>query len=154
LPDSLRAETIRLVVSGKRISIHTEASMKATLSLGLAAMIVISALATFTHARPDDAKSVTGVLIDQACAAKMMSKDDPQAAATKHPKACCMKDACASSGFAVISGKHLYKLDADGSKMAKEYLAKDDSTTMVTVTGDVESDKIDEVKSIAPAEKH
>ena len=105
--------------------------------------------------RADDAakkSSTTGVLIDQACGGKQMGKDDPQAAAAKHPKACCMKEACAASGFAVISGKHMYKLDEKGATMAKEYLAKEDSTTSVSVDGTVE-DGVIEVTAIHPAAK-
>jgi len=125
--------------------------MKVTL-IALAAAIAFGGFVTLSRAADDDdAKApITGVLIDQMCGAKMMSKDDPQAAAAAHKKACAMKDSCASSGFAVIQGKHMYKLDDAGAKMAKEYLAKDDASTMVTVDGTVKEDMI-AVKSIKPA---
>jgi hypothetical protein len=125
--------------------------MKAIL-VALAAVIAIGGYATTSRAH-DDNGPITGVLIDQACGTKQMTKDDPQAAAAKHPKACCMKDACASSGFAVIQGKHMYKLDDAGAKMAKEYLAKEDSTTLVTVGGTIKDDTI-AVTSLKAAEKH
>jgi hypothetical protein len=124
--------------------------MKSAL-ITVVALVVVASYSAF--ARPDDNKGpITGVLIDQACGAKQMTKDDPQAAAAKHPKACCVKEACASSGYAVISGKTMYKLDDKGAQLAKDYLAKEDSKTMVTVEGNVKDDTI-EVTAINPAEK-
>src|SRR5438105_2939884 len=76
-------------------------------------------------ARAED-MDVKGVLIDQHCAAKMMEKDDPQAAAEKHEKACCEKCA-ADAGLAVISGKTMYKLDDAGKAKALKYLKKHDN---------------------------
>src|SRR5205809_3350018 len=111
--------------------------------IAVAALMIVGSYTTFTRADDEKKGPVVGVLIDQACGAKMMTKDDPQAAAAKHPKSCCMKDACASSGYAVISGKKMYKLDDNGQKLAKEYLAKDDSKTMVSVEGTIEDDKIE-----------
>jgi hypothetical protein len=118
--------------------------------LGLAGLMSAAALA-------DDAKTttITGVLIDNACGAKMMAKDDPQAAAAEHPKSCAMKDACAASGYAVISGKRMLKFDENGNKLAKEYLAKDDATTAVSVEGTEQADGTLAVTAInaAPAAK-
>ena len=119
--------------------------------MSVAALLVVGSYTTLVRA-DDEKKPVTGVLIDQMCAAKMMSKDDPQAAAEGHKKACCMKDSCCNSGFAVISGKKMYKLDDNGAKLAKEYLSKEDSKTMVSVEGDVKDDTI-AVSAINPAEK-
>jgi hypothetical protein len=69
-----------------------------------------------------------------------MSKADPQKAAEKHPKDCCMKEGCAESGYAVISGKKMYKFDDNGNKLAKDYLAKSDNKTEVSVEGNVKED--------------
>jgi hypothetical protein len=104
----------------------------------------------------DDAKTekVTGVLIDQACGKRQMSKDDPEAAAAKHGKDCATKESCAKSGYAVIAGKKMYKLDEAGATKAKEYLAKEDSKTKVVVEGTKDGDTL-KVTSImaAPEEK-
>jgi hypothetical protein len=78
--------------------------------------------------------SVSGILIDQACGAKMMTEDDPEKAASAHPKACAMKDECAASGYAVISGKEMIKFDDNGNKLAKDFLAKTDKTDDLKVT--------------------
>jgi len=126
-----------------------EARVKSIL-IAFASLMIVTSYCAFVRAEDEKKGPVTGVLIDQMCGAKMMTKDDPQAAAMKHTKACAMKDACADSGFAVISGKHMYKLDDKGAKLAKEYLAKDDSKMMVTVDGDIEKDTI-EVTAINPA---
>jgi hypothetical protein len=111
--------------------------MRKSLIAGVALMgLVMSA----GLARAED-KEYKGVLIDQSCGDKQMSKDDPEAAAAKHPKACCLKEGCAKSGFAVISGKKMYKLDDASAAKAKEFLEKNDSTKVV-VKGEEKDDKL------------
>ena len=97
------------------------------------------------------ADEVTGVLIDQACGAKQMSKADPEKSAADHPKSCATKDSCAKSGYAVISGKKMWKLDDKGAQLAKDYL-KDHDSMKVVVKGTEKGDEI-QVTSInaAPA---
>ena len=94
----------------------------------IAGVALLSLFASVGTSRADT-KEIKGVLIDQSCCAKQMTKEDPEAAAASHPKACDMK--CADKGFSVISGKTAYKLDAAGSAMAKTYLEKNDSTKVV-----------------------
>ena len=95
-----------------------------------------------------DDKKISGVIIDQACAERYMKKDDPQAAAEKHPASCCLKPNCAASGFAVISGKDEIKLDASSNDKVKEYLGKDGVSTKVDVTGTQNADGTVTVTSI------
>jgi len=109
----------------------------------LVSLVAVSATLLFVQfTRADDDKkttTVTGILIDQHCGAKMMQKDDPEAAAAKHPKSCAINEDCAASGYAVISGKKMYKFDDAGNKLAKEYFEKNDSTHVGvygTVSGD------------------
>ena len=100
----------------------------------------------------DDAegKEVKGVLIDNACGAKQDSEEK----AAGHPKACAMKEGCAKSGFAVMSGKKLIKLDDAGNTKAKEYLGSDENTTKVIVIGTLSEDgKTIAVKEIKPQKK-
>ncbi len=89
-------------------------------------------------------QTVSGVLIDQMCGEGMMAKADPQAEAAAHTKSCATKDSCAASGYAVISGKKMLKFDANGDKLAKEFLAKTDKTTdlEVVVKGTETGDKL------------
>ncbi len=99
------------------------------------------------------AQTWTGVLIDDHCADKMAKKDNPQTAAAGHPKACCLK--CASTDGVIglmVDGK-FHKLDDNGNKLAKDYLAKADATTAASVTGtlDAASGNIAATAVAAPA---
>ena len=71
-------------------------------------------------------------------------KDDPEKAAAEHPKSCALKDACVKSGYAVISGKTMWKLDAKGNILAKEFLEKStkDADIRVIVDGAKKGDEI------------
>ena len=96
----------------------------------IAGVAVLGLMATALTTRADT-KEYKGVLIDQNCGGKQMAKDDPEAAAAKHPKSCCLKEGCAKSGFELISGKTEYKFDDASAAKAKEYLEKHDSTKVV-----------------------
>ena len=113
-------------------------------------LAIVAALAMATQfTRADDQKSgattITGVLIDQACGAKMMTQDDPEKAAESHPRACAMKEDFAKSGYAVISGKTMYKFDDKGNDLAKDFLKNStkDSNLRAAVEGNVHGDQID-----------
>ena len=120
--------------------------MRKMILAGVAALSIFTGLAVARAA--EDAKEIKGVLIDQACGEKQMSKDEPEVAAAKHPKACCTKDGCAKSGYAVISGKKMYKFDDASAAKAKEYLEKNDSTKVVVKA--TEKDEKLTVESIEP----
>jgi hypothetical protein len=100
-----------------------------------------------SFARAQDAKPMTGTLIDNMCGDK--KKDEADAA--KHTAACAKKDGCAETGYQVIVGDKHYKLDDKGNEMAKEYL-KEHKGMKVTVDGKAEGQKL-EVTSIKEAEK-
>lgn len=106
----------------------------------IAGVALLSLFAGVGIARAEE-KEIKGVLIDQNCGGKQMKKDDPEAAAAKHPKACALKDSCAASGYEVISGKTEYKLDDASAAKAKEYLSKNDSTKVV-VKGEEKDGKL------------
>jgi hypothetical protein len=110
--------------------------MKKSLFAGIA-VLGLSLFAGYSYGADE---KFNGVLIDQKCGAGQLKKDDPEAAAAKHSVACCMKDACASSGFMLISGKNGWKLDDAGATKAKEYLGKDGASTKVTITGTKDGD--------------
>src|SRR5438309_320568 len=78
-------------------------------------------------ARAAEEKEMKGVLIDDHCSANMMKKDDPQAAAEGHKKACCEKCMKGGAELTMISGKTEYKLDSASQTKAKEYLEKHES---------------------------
>jgi hypothetical protein len=86
------------------------------------------------------AEKINGVLIDAKCGAKPLKDENPEAAAAKHPKACCIK--CGKDGdMLLISGKDGLKLDDASKAKAMEYLAKADSTK-VTVEGEKKGDTL------------
>ena len=116
------------------------------------AIVAVAGLAmTFSTriARAEDAKPMTGVLIDNMCGDKDANKAED--AAAKHKVGCANK--CADSGFQVVMGDKHYKLDDAGNEKAKEYLKSDGATTKVMIEGKMADDKITDVTSIKSADK-
>lgn len=110
----------------------------------LIAAAVLSTTMAFSQvsraADSSEQQTVKGVLIDKSCGTKQMKKDDPQAAAADHDKDCAIK--CGKKGgYAVISGKKMWVLDADSNKKAQTFLEKHDSTK-VTVKGTEKGDTL------------
>lgn len=105
------------------------------------------------------AKTVTikGQLIDNMCAGAPGEDKDYEAEAREHKLGCVMMPHCAKSGFAVASGRKLYKLDEAGNKLVADVLkatkaTKDQKGLTVEVEGTVEgttlhATKIKEVAS-------
>ena len=117
--------------------------------IGLAAAAMAFGMVRVSGAA-DDAKDkkVSGVLIDDSCAAKFTSKDNPEEAASKHPAACAVK--CGKDGkFVLLNGKKEMKLDKHGQELAMAYLSKADAKTAVTITGETAGDEI-KVSKIEP----
>lgn len=121
------------------------------LLVALVAVFGLLLVARMSYAAADE--GIKGVLIDNACGAGNLKKDDPEASAAKHPKACCLKEGCEKSGYCVISGKKGYKFDEAGNKLAKEFLEKDDTTTHVVVEGKVNDDGTISVTAIKAGKK-
>ena len=116
-------------------------------SLGLAATLVLG-LGVVCSAED---KKVSGILIDDHCAAKFTSKDNPEKAAADHKAACALK--CAKDGdLLLLTGKKQLKLDKHGKELAMAYLAKPDASTHVTITGEATGDEI-KVSDIKAADK-
>ena len=117
--------------------------MKSFILAGVAALGLLIGSATVRAEDKDKEsdKTIHGVLIDNHCSTKMMKADDPAKAAADHEKACCLK--CGKdAGYAVISGKKIYKFDDKGNEMAGKYLEDKDNGTMVVIKGDVEGDSV------------
>jgi hypothetical protein len=89
------------------------------------------------------AAQVNGVLIDKMCSSKAISGG--QKAAAEHDKDCALADPCQKSGYGVYTsdGKYL-TFDEEGNKKALAALkaTKKTDELKVTVTGDVDGDKI------------
>ena len=81
-------------------------------------------------------KGWNGVLIDSACAKKQKTEAD----AADHPKSCAMKEGCAKSGYGIFKDDAFIKFDEKGNEAAKKYLAEEDHSTKVHVTGKLSDD--------------
>ena len=99
-------------------------------------------------------KEIKGVVIDNACGAKQMSKANPEEAAEGHPKSCALKCAKGGDGFSLISGKKSYKLDSASNEKVTDYLKEEANATKVVVMGTLSDDgKTLTVNEIKGAEK-
>ena len=97
-------------------------------------------------------KEIKGVVIDNACGAKQMSKANPEEAAEGHPKSCALKCAKGGDGFSLISGKKSYKLDEASNEKVTKYLSEETNATKVIVMGTLSDDgKTLTVNEIKPA---
>ena len=85
-------------------------------------------------------KEYKGVVIDNACGAKQMSKANPEEAAEGHPKSCALKCAKGGDGFSLISGKKSYKLDSASNEKVTDYLKEETNATKVVVLGSLSDD--------------
>jgi hypothetical protein len=96
------------------------------------------------------AAEIEGVLLDQACASGDGLKDG-QKGALKHERDCALMDACAKSGFGIVTADDKYlKFDSAGNQKALALLQKttQKDNLRMKVTGDVTGDQI-AVQSIA-----
>ncbi len=111
--------------------------------------VLVFALAAIGFAQQDQSNAqqgsatqttMNGYLIDAMCEKKMASKDKPMEKAAAHTKDCAMNDACAASGFGVLSDGKYYKFDEDGSAKAKQLLDQSsrEDNLYVQVTGTVQ----------------
>ena len=95
-----------------------------------------------------------GYLADMMCG-KRLAKDEKKAA--KHTVECALEESCAESGYGLIYEGAFHKFDANGDKLATEWLkkleaeGKQKDNLMATVSGKMEGDKL-AVASITPME--
>ncbi len=123
--------------------------------------VLVCALATLAFAQDDQAKTpqgsatqttMNGYLVDVMCGSKMATKDKPMEKAAAHTKDCALNDACAASGFGVLSDGKYYKFDADGSEKARHLLEQSSRTDnlFVQVSGTLQDNTLT-VSDIAEA---
>jgi len=101
----------------------------------------------------DKSVTLTGHIVDKACSAKVLKKDNVQAAAAAESKGCALADACAKSGFGVFADGKYTTFDDNGNALAKAALekSKKDKGATFKVTGKVADGKM-VVASIAEVE--
>ncbi|MEE8349395.1 MAG: hypothetical protein V3R94_07485 [Acidobacteriota bacterium] len=85
-----------------------------------------------------------GVLIDAACGNRLAGSSED---AKVHEVACSLKEACASSGYGVITGGKFYKFDEMGDKLAAVILKASNRKANLRVRVDAHFD----VEVISPA---
>ena len=107
----------------------------------LLAITVTIAFAAMLYAQGNKSVTITGNLIDNACAE---SAKDLDAKAKNHSTSCALMDQCETSGYAVYADHKLYKLDDQGNSSAVELLknTKTAKGLRVSVEGTVEGDTI------------
>ncbi|MBV9925911.1 MAG: hypothetical protein JOZ96_12915 [Acidobacteria bacterium] len=105
----------------------------------VAAAVALAAVFAYAQGEQKTVK-VTGYVVDNMCA----EMHGTEAEAAKHPNGCALMEACEKSGFAVVSGEKLYKLDAQGNKLAAEVLKtnKAKKGLKVDVEGTIDGDTL------------
>lgn len=92
----------------------------------------------------DKSVSLTGVIVDKMCSAKVGKAQDVMAAAMGHKKGCALSDGCQASGFGVFSDGKFYEFDAKGNELAKAKLgdSKKDMGSKFKVDGKLSENKL------------
>lgn len=96
------------------------------MTLKMLLLVVAASLALFAPAqeKKEEKKAapskITGFLIDNVCAEASQGEEAEEA--ESHMVSCALMEACMKSGYAVVSGGKLYKLDEKGNKLALRLL--------------------------------
>ena len=85
-------------------------------------LVVVLALMAGALLAQDKSVTLTGYLIDNACAANHASDKTFATWVKTHGTSCAMMDNCEKSGYAVFAGDKLYKLDDKGNESAEALL--------------------------------
>jgi len=101
----------------------------------------------------DKSVTFTGHIVDKACSARVLKKDNVQAAAAAETKSCALMENCAKSGFGVFADGKYTEFSDKGNALAKAALekSKKDKGATFKVTGKVVGGKM-EVDNITEVE--
>ncbi len=104
-------------------------------------LAIVILIATVLFAQEQKTITITGNLIDNACAD---SAKDLDATAKNHPTSCARMEKCAESGYAVYADHKLYRLDDRGNDSATEVLknTKTKNGVQVKVEGTLDGETI------------
>src|SRR5712692_905956 len=107
----------------------------------ISVLTILVLTAAVLYAQGNKPVTITGNLIDNACAD---SAKDIDTRAKNHSTSCALMDACETSGYAVYADHKLYKLDDKGNSSAVDLLknTKTQKGVRVAVEGTVEGDTI------------
>lgn len=113
-------------------------------------MLLLVAVALFAFAPAQEKKKgektpptlVTGFLIDNVCAEASQGEEAEEAEG--HMVSCALTEASVKSGYAVVSGGKLYRLDEKGNKLALRLLrdTRVRQGLSVTVAGALDGDTL------------
>ena len=107
---------------------------------------LLTALAAIVYAQSSKSVTVTGYLIDNACAE---SAKDLGPRAKGHSRSCALMDNCEKSGYSVVTDDNTrYKLTEKGDGMAAELLknSKTERGVRVTAEGNYNGSELDVTK--------
>src|SRR5258708_39759063 len=85
-------------------------------------LIIVLALMAGALIAQDKSVTLTGYLIDNACAANHASDKTFATWVKTHGTSCAMMESCEKGGYAVFAGDKLYKLDEKGNESAEALL--------------------------------
>lgn len=99
-------------------------------------LIVVLALMAAALMAQEKSVTVTGYLIDNACAANHASDKTFATWVKTHGTSCATMENCEKSGYAVFAGDKLYKLDDKGNESAEALLKATKSRKGLKVTAE------------------
>jgi hypothetical protein len=107
-------------------------------------LVVVLALMAGALIAQDKSVTLTGYLIDNACAATATAEKPLGTWVKTHEISCATMENCEKSGYAVYAGDKLYKFDAAGNTSAAALLktTKTKKGLQVKVEGTVDGDTV------------
>ena len=81
-------------------------------------MLVVAGVFAVAQEKASQTVKLNGYLIDNMCAGHHAEDEDIGESVKTHAVGCALMPSCTESGFALVVGKKLYKLDAEGNKQA------------------------------------
>ena len=107
-------------------------------------LIVVVAMMAGALIAQDKSVTLTGYLVDNACAENHATDKTFATWIKTHGTSCALMDSCEKSGYAVFAGDKLYKLDDKGNSSAEDLLkaTKSKKGLHVKVVGTVDGDTL------------
>ena len=85
-------------------------------------LAVVLSVAAFSTPPQANEVTLTGNIVDKACATGRMKKENPQEAIDAHTKKCSLMENCLKSGLGVYADGKYTELDEKGNGLAKAAL--------------------------------
>jgi len=107
-------------------------------------LVMVVALMAGALIAQEKSVTLTGYLIDNACAASHATDKTFGTWIKTHPTSCAQMESCEKSGYAVFANNKLYKFDESGNTSAEELLknTKSKKGLHVKVEGTVDGDMV------------